>query len=212
MRRTSRGILAINIALALSYCPRSRITNAILFGLSPSQAAFVLHQVKELAEVAHHPAFLPTLVCGYHRSLLRRLYDQANADLFDVEVKGGQSGAPPPPGDWYPTQKLSNHKDVNVKALGVIQVSTAWEGYTKAMLADAANIQQFIAQVDSLFSARGVGGLLMESRILFERLQFLARKGEIMLWRLQYITKRAQAHQAAVRTDRTLNSRQLFWH
>jgi len=82
MRRTSRGILAIDLALSLSHCPKTGATYALLLGRSERQAAFIKQQIQELATIAHHPAFLPTLVCTYHRTLLQRLSDHAMNELL----------------------------------------------------------------------------------------------------------------------------------
>jgi hypothetical protein len=198
MRRTSRGILAIDLALSLSHCPKTGATYALLLGRSERQAAFIKQQIQELATIAHHPAFLPTLVCTYHRTLLQRLSDQAMNELFSVETDSGQTWAPVY--DEFGLHPQGNCDDANItkRALGVIQMATAWESYAKAMLSDVESIQEFVAHVNTLTPMRRRDVVRAEGKILDERLRFLGHKGKSVLWRLQYVTQRAQAQQNAV--------------
>ena len=197
MRRSSRGILAINIALSLSHCPETGITYAMLLGRSPMQAAYITQRIIDLAPVAHHPAFLPTLICTFHRNLLRRLCDKANDDLFGVEMDSGQTWAPVV--GWRPQGMRPNDMEITKRVLGVIQLTTAWEPYSKALLSDIESIQEFIEHVNGITPAPRSMLVAAEGRILHERLSFLARKSSLMLWRFGYVKQRAQAQQAAVR-------------
>jgi len=198
MRRTSRGILAIDLALSLSHCPKTGATYALLLGRSERQAAFIKQQIQELATIAHHPAFLPTLVCTYHRTLLQRLSDHAMNELLSVETDSGQTWAPVY--DEFGLHPPGNCDDANItkRALGVIQMATAWESYAKAMLSDVESIQEFVAHVNTLTPVRRRDVVRAEGEILDERLRFLGHKGKSVLWRLQYVKQRAQAQQNAV--------------
>jgi hypothetical protein len=198
MRRTSRGILAIDLALSLSHCPKTRVTYALLLGRSERQAAFIQQQIQQLAQIAHHPAFLPTLVCTYHRTLLQRLCDRANNDLFNVETDSGQTWAPVYDEFGLLPQGNCDDAEITKRALGVIQMATAWEAYVKAVLSDVESLQEFIEHVNTLTPTARKDVVRAEGEILDERLRFLGGKGKFVLWRFQYIMQRAQAQQNAV--------------
>jgi hypothetical protein len=198
MRRTSRGVLAIDLALSLSYCPSTGLTYALLLGHSDLQAAFIQQQIKELAQLASHPALLPTLVCTYLRTLLQRLADQAFNNLLNVEAESGQSVFSVY--SEFGPRPLENRSDAdNSKyALGVIQLVTAWENYTKGLLFDIESVQNFIGYINSIAPSAQRAPVEMQGLVLNERLRFLAQKGNSVLWRVQFIKERAQAQLTAV--------------
>ena len=105
------------------------------------------HQLMQLAPVASHPALLPTLVYTYVRSLLQRLINKEFDNLYRVEAESGQTFVtifdelgPVPLGN-------SSHENTSKKALGIIQLVTAWEGYTKGLLFEIDSLQQFIRRL-----------------------------------------------------------------
>ena len=203
MRRTSRGILAIDIALSLSHCIETRSTYALLLGRSNLQAAFIRQQVEELAKIAHHPAFLPTLVCSYHRTLLQKLSDSLNNDLFNVETDSGQTWTPiyNPRGFRRPGD--CDDANITKRALGVIQLATAWEAYAKAVLCNIETIRDFMRYATSLVPEHRRSYVQLEDEIFHERLRFLEGKDKTVLWRFEYLKERAQAQQSAVRTSKS---------
>ncbi|MCJ1333952.1 hypothetical protein MMC10_010659 [Thelotrema lepadinum] len=198
MRRTSRGILAIDIALSLSHCIETRSTYALLLGRSNLQAAFIRQQVEELAKIAHHPAFLPTLVCSYHRTLLQKLSDSLNNDLFNVETDSGQTWTPiyNPRGFRRPGD--CDDANITKRALGVIQLATAWEAYAKAVLCNIETIRDFMRYATSLVPEHRRSYVQLEDEIFHERLRFLEGKDKTVLWRFEYLKERAQAQQSAI--------------
>ena len=147
MRRTSKGILAIDLALSLSHNHKTGITHALLLGRSELQAAYIKQQILDMAGLAHHPAFLPTLVCANHRSLLQRLSDQIHGELFSVEAASGQTMVGY---DGVDPMEERSRSNITNRVLGVIQLATAWEMYAKAMLYDVECIQEFDTHVNSV--------------------------------------------------------------
>lgn len=195
MRRTSKGILAIDLALSLSHNHKTGITHALLLGRSELQAAYIKQQILDMAGIAHHPAFLPTLVCANHRSLLQRLSDQINGELFGVEAASGQTMVGY---DGVDPMEERNGSDITNGVLGVIQLATAWEMYAKALLYDVECIQEFVTHVNSVTPVHRKLTVKAEGEILDERLRFLGNKGHLIVWRMQYVIQRAQAQQNAV--------------
>lgn len=197
LRSSNRGYLAMDVALSLSYCASTRVTNALLLGNSTKQAAFIHNQVIQLAAIAGHPALLPTLVSVHCNSLLKKLIDDQIDALYLLENKTGQtfvaliSDRGPLPKGNEPDEDISN------KALGVVQLVTTWECYTKSLLLQIDSIKQFIRDVaeKTMDDSTEDNGY-----ILSERLEFISREGNVMLYKAQWIKDRASAQIAAVRT------------
>ena len=154
MRHSSGGLLAIDIALSLSYCPATGVTYALLFGSSDLQAAFIQQQVIQLAPLASHPALLPTLICSYLGGLLRRSTDKGINDLLEVETESGQTGV----GVYdmlgmyriRPLGQCCDHAETSKRALGIIQMATAWECHAKQILSHIESVRQCVTYINSI--------------------------------------------------------------
>ena len=88
--------------------------------------------------------------------------------------------------------------DTTNGVLGVIQLATAWEIYAKAMRYDVECIQEIVTHVSLVTPVYRKLAIKAEGEILDERLRFLGNKGQLIVWRMQYVTQRAQAQQNAV--------------
>ena len=94
MRRPTRGILAMDIALSISHDPATGMTSALLLGCSDIQQAFIHEQIKTFAGLASHPLLLPLLFSAHQEQLLNREKDRLWRSLLEVETASGQTGAP----------------------------------------------------------------------------------------------------------------------
>ena len=88
----------MNLALSVSHCPQSRLTFALLLGLSDAQQAFILDQLKSPGIVPHaaHPLLLPVLLTCHHEALLheraRRKAGRRACRTPTSRASGGASG------------------------------------------------------------------------------------------------------------------------
>ena len=86
MRRSTRGIIAINIAISLSYDPSIGLTCGLLHGYSTAQQTFVGEQIKTFALLVSHPLLLPVLFSTNLRQLLRIERDRLWERLLQMET------------------------------------------------------------------------------------------------------------------------------
>jgi hypothetical protein len=184
----------MDVALSLSYTPRTGITNALLLRLSWEQTLFVKHQIEQLQSVAAHPALLPTLIYSNQRSLIRRLIDEEVDTLFHVEVEAERDVV-----EFFnsrgPVPK-SNVDDMTAqRALTIIQFTTAWERYTKMLLCGLDSVKSFIKEIDNLV---GEDDMRFRGEIITERLSFLSQKATMMQYMAEFVKERASAQVSAV--------------
>jgi hypothetical protein len=199
MRRSTRGIIAMNIALSISYNASSGLTCALLLGCSDIQEAFVSEQIKAYSALASHPLLLPILLTTYQLRLLRRETKRLWRRLLKVETESKQTGAPVINSRFHPKKRI-DYDSITKDVLGVIQLTVSWESYTQALLLGIESIQESISYIDAKTSYPAAG-------ILAERLIFLFHESKIMLWDFQLIDKRGQAQMIAVSLSSQLLNR-----
>ncbi|KAG2415024.1 hypothetical protein HFD88_006214 [Aspergillus terreus] len=216
MRQSTRGILAMDIALSISFDPRTNLTCALLLGCTAAQKVFIREQLEAFAGLACHPLLLPVLLAGHQYTVLntqaRNLWNQ----LLDVETRSSQTNAPRirfGPGDtsgaagnfqsddksMKETPKKQNYNDITIDILQVIQFSTTWESYTNALLLGIECMKKALGELESdnnqIASERTVKEITCHLR---NWLDFVEHKSKVMLWDIQFIEKRAQAQMDAI--------------
>jgi hypothetical protein len=139
----------MNIAVSISHEPVSGLTCALLLGCSPLQAEFIHRQVREYAVLASHPLLLPTLFTGYQRRLLNFETSELWRKLLEVESKSGQTGAPAINSHLYVSQGV-DYNTITIGVLEIIQLTSAWESYTQALLLGIESIQESIGYINAV--------------------------------------------------------------
>ena len=197
MRRSTRGILAMNIALSISYDPNSGLSSALLLGCSDTQQSFVREQLKTNYALADHPLILPILFTTYQRRLLNKERKRLWVSLLEVETQSGRTGAPAI-GSRVPQDQLRDYESITNGVLGIIQLTAAWESYTKALLLGIESIQESITYNSAKAPVSRKAKVEAAAVVLSEWLTFVSHKSNVMLWDIQFIHKRAQAQMTAV--------------
>jgi hypothetical protein len=195
MRRSTRGIAGMNMALAVSHDPSSGLTHAILRGCSVAQQNFIQEQLKKWSVLASHPLLLPVLLAGYIRQLLRYQVVLLWIDLLDAETESGQTGAPAM--DALP-RGYRDYGSITNLVLGVVQKGTSWESYTNALILCIKSIQESISYINTVTPGPRKEITETQSAILTERLEFVSHKSNVMLWDIRYFLRRAEAQMTAV--------------
>lgn len=199
MRRPTRGVFGMDIALSISHNHSTGLTCALLLGCSDSQAIFILHQLTRLASLISHPLLLPTIISDNIWTLLDARTAMLWNDLFSLEGETGQGiiKAIPSPPTFPPTQ----HKDygaVTKDALGIVQLSLAWENYVKALLCGIESIQKSIQHFELNAPSPRRNYIATTAAVLDERLSFLHHSGTATLQSLQFMQQRTHAQINAV--------------
>ena len=189
----------MDIALSISHDPNTGVTCALLLGCSDSQVAFILHQLRILASLASHPLLLPTLISTYIRTFLGNYSDDIATRLLRLEMESGQTGvlSYDEHGLW-PLGQRNDYAALTSEVLGVIQLAVTWENYAKGLLFNIKSIQECISYINLATPSPRKETVEAKSAILDERLRFLSHKGNITLWRLQFVAQRTQAQMTAV--------------
>ena len=198
MRKSTRGIIAINIALSMSHDPCTGLTCGLLHGYSSAQQAFVCEQMRNFSAIASHPLLLPVLFSTYLRQLLRNESDRLWDRLLQVETQSGQTGAPVL-GVTLRRHESDSYDNIILGAMEILQLASAWEGYTEVLLLIIDSIQECIGHVKAITPPERSTTVQITADILTERLTFISHKSKVLLLELQYINKRGQAQMTAVR-------------
>jgi hypothetical protein len=197
MRKSTRGILAMSIALSISHNLTTGMTNALLLGCSDTQQLFVLQQLKTLARLAHHPLLLPILLSVHQMQLLNREKDRLWRSLLQVETASGQTGAPLV-GSYPSPDDSKDYSQITRDVLGVIQISSAWESRTKELLLGIEAIEESMKHIDGLIVQPKKAMMEDAENVFLEWLRHTTHKSSTLLCELQFIEKRAQAQMTAV--------------
>ena len=197
MRRSTRGILGIDVVLSISHDPSTGVTSGILLTRSDQQTAFITKELERYKTVAGYPLLLPLLLSDYQRHLLNQESKRLWSKLLEVETQSGQTGAPA----IFMVAGLRNRDDFDgmIKgALQVVQLSAAWVNYTEVLLLVIEDIQKSIGSIhDSTPQSRSDDIEATES-VMVEYTRFVHHRCKIMQSELQYIYKRGQAQMTAV--------------
>ncbi|KAL3460037.1 hypothetical protein BJX64DRAFT_290685 [Aspergillus heterothallicus] len=213
MRRSTRGVLPMDIALSITYDQEKAMTYALLLGCTQSQQAFLHKQLISLPKLARHPLLLPVLFAEYQHTFLNERDLYLWNRLLAVETTSGRTGAPqiqpidiarehPGNAPRFSIAQRSERKDVTNQVLGIIQVATNQQTYAEALVSVVDCVQD---SMDALCTHRVIGtpnavhGHLQEiAQILSASVQFTKRKSEALLSDFRFIEKRAQAQMNAV--------------
>jgi hypothetical protein len=198
MRRTTRGILALNISLSLSHDPSTGMTSGLLLGCSDIQQAFIYEQIRTLATLASHPLLLPVLFSAHQHQLLNRERKKLWVSLLKVETESGQTGAPVIGSHMF-QKKSKDYGRITKNVLGVIQIASAWESYSKALILGIDTIQENLVYLSDMTTDSRKTAVKATATILTEWLISVRHKSNVMLWDFEFIDKRAQAQMTAVR-------------
>lgn len=76
----------LDVALSMSYCPKTDITTALMVGLTVRQTEFFRAQVCKLARIAHHPALVPTLMAESVRRVIVGRFFTIDAVAKSIEI------------------------------------------------------------------------------------------------------------------------------
>lgn len=197
MRRLTRGIVAMNIALSISHNHKTGLTFAILNGYSELQQAFIREQIKSMAPLARHPLFVPIIFMAHMQRLLNLERKRLWTELIYAETASGQTGAPIVNHRLY-SEQIQDFGIITKDVLGVMQCASAWISHSEALLLAIEAIQESVDYMSSAASESRVGPPIGISNKLKESLKIIRHKSKVMLWDFQYFDKRAQAQMTAV--------------
>ena len=101
-------------------------------------------------------------------------------------------------GSRVPQDQLRDYESITNGVLGIIQLTAAWESYTKALLLGIESIQESITCISAKAPVSRKAKVEAAAVVLSEWLTFVSHKSNVMLWDIQFIHKRAQAQMTAV--------------
>ena len=198
MRRSTRGILAMNMVLSISHDPNTGLTCGVVLTWSDEQTTFVTEELKGYYGLAGYPLLLPILFTDYQRGLLRQEGERIWERLLEVETASGQTGAPAMFADHH-TLSASGEFDRMIKgALEVVQLTSAWVAHTEILLSATETIQESILHINATTPHGRLDYVEEAESFMVEYLGYISHRGNAMLSQLQYIYKRGQAQMTAV--------------
>ena len=198
MRRPTRGILAMNMAMSISHDPNSGLTCGVVLTHSGEQTAFLTKELKSYYEVAVYPLLLPILFTEYQRELLYQEAQRIWKRLLEVETASGQTGAPVMFAGNYPPPGVSDFDEMIKGALQVVQLTASWIGYTEVLLSGTESIQESIRHINATTPHGRLDYVEAAESVMVEYLEYTSHISKAMLSRLQYLYKRGQAQMTAV--------------
>ena len=198
MRRSTQGILAMNMVLSISYDPNAGLTCGVVLTWSDEQTAFVTEELKGYYKLAGYPLLLPILFTDYQRGLLQQEGERIWERLLEVETASGQTGAPVMFADHYPLSASSDFDGMIKGALEVVQLAGAWVTYTELLLSATETIRESIRYINATTTHGRLDYVEEAESIVVEYLGYISHRCNAMLSQLQYIYKRGQAQMTAV--------------
>ncbi|KAK0509623.1 hypothetical protein JMJ35_008017 [Cladonia borealis] len=198
MRRSTRGILAMNMVLAISYDPNAGLTCGVVLTWSDEQTAFVTEELKGYCRLAGYPLLLPILFTDYQRGLLHQEGEHIWEILLEVETASGQTGAPVISADNYPLSASSDFDTMIKGALQVVQLAAGWVAYTEMLLSATETIRESIRHIKATTPQERLDTVEEAQSIMVEYLGYISLGNNAMLSQLQYIYKRGQAQMTAI--------------
>lgn len=203
LRQSTRGGLQSDLSLALTYDRDHGHTSGFLTGCTKRQAAYVIVQLRLLAQISDHPLLLPTMILGYMRSFLGRRTDEAWIDLIQVETESGQTRWPRVGPDGHPvlSREAKNTKRISGDVLGVIQSVTIWQSHLEELSILTKSVQECSSFLARKRNRTNSNSVLDSTDIIDERLRFISCKTKILLSSLTAIKERTHAQMSAVSTN-----------
>jgi hypothetical protein len=145
MKCRGSELVGMKASATISHCRKTNTTNAVLFCSSHEGTAYIGDAVTGIAQVATHPAFIPTLLSIFHLDLLDDKVRISWGKLFDVETASGQSGIRlVTNGGCRPTGNCDD-PDLSKKAIGVVQLAIELESYAQSNIEIIDSIHKFVA-------------------------------------------------------------------
>jgi hypothetical protein len=180
--------VGMRFSAVISHCRTSNITNAVLLCHSPEQAARIGDAVIGVAQVATHPAIIPTLLCTIHLDILSCKVDTTWGRLFDIEAASGQSEIPL--GTDCSFRPIGNCDDPSLskKAIGATQFAIAWETYAQSDVESVASINEFVA----LYNPKPGTIQVQQTQVLKEYLSLVSQRGSMVLHAARHLKARAE--------------------
>ena len=198
MRRSTRGVLAMNMALAISHDPSAGLTCGVVLTWSDEQTAFVTKELKGYYGLAGYPLLLPILFTDYQRRLLLEEGEHIWERLLEVETASGQTGVPVIFDDNYPLSANSDFDSMIKGALQVVQLAAGWVAYTEMLISATETIGESIRHINATTPQERLDTVEESESVMVEYLGYISHGNNAMLSQLQYIYKRGQAQMTAV--------------
>ena len=198
MRRSTRGVLAMNMVMSISYDPNSGLTCGVVLTWSDEQTAFISEEIKGYYAMAGYPLLLPILFVAYQRRLLHQEGKRLWGRLLEVETASGQTGVPMVGAEFHALSAKSNFDGMTKGALEVVQLAAAWVNYTEVLTSAIEAIQDSIRHVNTTIPHARLDYVETAESVMVEYLGFTSHRCKAMLSELQYIYKRGQAQMTAV--------------
>lgn len=206
MKCRGSELVGIKASATISHCQKTNTTNAVLFCSSHEGIAYIRDAVTGIAQVATHPAFIPTLLSIFHLDLLDHKVHISWGRLFDVETASGQSGISlvtnagcRPTGDC-------DDPDLSKKVIGVVQLAIAFESYSQSNIEIIDSINKFVASYNP-----EPGTIQVEHKqILEEYLGLVFQKGSMVLYGVRHLRARADVQVSTVRIQQRANRFRLM--
>jgi hypothetical protein len=188
MRCRDSGLVGMRFLAAISHCLTSNITNAVLLCHSSEQATHIGDAVIGVAQVATHPAIIPTLLCNFHLNLLNNKLDTTWGRLFDIEAASGQSEIPLVTDTSSRLVGNCDDPSLSKKAIGATQFAIAWETYAQSDVDFIASINEFV----SLYHPRPGTVQVQQTQVVKEYLSLVSQRGSMLLHSARHLRARAE--------------------
>ena len=208
MRRSTQGILAMNMVLSISHDPNTGLTCGVVLTWSDEQTTFVTEELKSYCGLAGYPLLLPILFTDYQRGLLREEGERIWERLLEVETASGQTGVSVMFADNNTLSASSDFDGMIKGALEVVQLAGAWVAYTEILISATETIQESIRQINATTPHGRLDYVEEAELVMVEYLGHISHRCHAMLLQLQYIYNRGQAQMTAV----SATSATLFYH
>ncbi|PMD16017.1 hypothetical protein NA56DRAFT_692803 [Hyaloscypha hepaticicola] len=199
MRKPSRRNTTMNIALSISHDTATRLTRAVLIGLSERDQESLSLQLEKLSNYSFHPLLLPTLLTCRHEFLLHEQVDVLYFHLLVNESLSRQTLIPSPDFE-VPTNTNIGQSAQTKRALSIAQVALPSESEAQALIQGIDSIRKSIAVVDKLYADNSdqpedsmKTKAATAAKLLGDYLDCCSARAHTALWDFQFLSKRANA-------------------
>ncbi|KAK0639499.1 hypothetical protein B0T16DRAFT_336990 [Cercophora newfieldiana] len=202
MRLVSRGVLESDMTASIAYQPATGTVNAFLHGCTSEQQAEVGRQLKALSPLARHPLLLPVILAEMRLDAINKWREYMWRFLLYVETRSGQTGAPALDALERPVLKYSGEEDwgeLAVDALTVMQIAATMEDHANGLRLVLVEMQNMLNGLEQEVPPNQSLSMLQSGRLLSGKIRSLSHAVDVTLSQLQYLIKRGEAQQSAVR-------------
>lgn len=202
LRRSTRGIVAVDFKLSISHNPKTGQTYGLLLGCAHLQMAFLVEELKKCSLFAWHPLLLPCLLTSHHQELLGNETQNLWSRLIGIETISGQTGAPaigaPVIGALRAIRNEGDFLDMIKGILGVVQLTAAWQSHANGVILSIEVIKDGLFWIKDITPGSRKTAIDAVTQTLVEYLQLLSHMSKVMMGDLQYINSRGQAQTGAI--------------